>query len=381
VKPQSIDVWLEQLGKPSADRDYLPGHERMHALLEPFKLQRPKLRIRVAGTNGKGSTSFMLANALQAGDLKVGLYTSPHILDFNERIRIQQTPIPHADLLVLLEQVMPHALRVGASYFEVATVLALIYFSQQHVDVEILEAGVGARLDATTAVPADMGLLTPIGLDHEAWLGSTLMDVAREKAYIFQACTYAISAKQSIEIKVFLQEKHPNIVFSKRFDDKLYMQGKHQTINAGLAQHAIQTLLKNKHISGDINTFKQGIAHTSIMGRLQSIPYQQAVIHLDAAHNRHAIETLVPSLQIMQQPLDAILVYTRDDRSLEDCFELLKPLATQLISDRDSEYLTCCIDSVEEALADVLNNKPQAHILILGSFLTVAASLHWIKTH
>ncbi|MDQ6994088.1 MAG: bifunctional folylpolyglutamate synthase/dihydrofolate synthase [Mariprofundaceae bacterium] len=381
MKPQSIDVWLEQLGKPSADRDYLPGHERMHGLLEPFQLPSPKLRIRVAGTNGKGSTSFMLASALQACGLSVGLYTSPHILEFNERIRINQIPMASNDLLTLLEQIMPHALAIGASYFEVATALALLYFSQQQVDVEILEAGVGARLDATTAVPADMGLLTPIALDHEAWLGSTLKEIAYEKSYVFHHCAYAISVEQTIDINDFLKTSYPRMCFAKPFEKKLGSQGNHQKTNAGLAYAAIQTLLKNKHIMGDLNTCKQAISQVCMVGRLQRISYQQATIYLDAAHNRHAIEALLTSLDAMQDPLDAILVYTRDDRDLQDCFELLKPFTSQLISDRDSKYLSACMPSVEEALAQVLHHHVKAHILVLGSFLTVAASLRWIKTH
>jgi len=180
-KPETIDQWLEQLGQPAADRDYKPGHERMHDLLAPLaetnQLKQPKLRIRIAGTNGKGSTAFMLANALQACGLKVGLYTSPHILQFNERIRINGEPVSDTALLQGIEQLMPRALEIGASYFETATALALKQFSDLEVDVEILEAGVGARLDATTAVEADVALITPIGLDHQGWLGEFSVDL------------------------------------------------------------------------------------------------------------------------------------------------------------------------------------------------------------
>ncbi|MDX8398072.1 MAG: bifunctional folylpolyglutamate synthase/dihydrofolate synthase, partial [Mariprofundaceae bacterium] len=193
MKPQSIDSWLAQLGQPNADRDYKPGHERMLDLLKPLTCTRPKLRIRIAGTNGKGSTAFMLAAGLQAAGLKVGLYSSPHVLSFNERIRINGAEISDQALLTLLTGIMPIALDVGASYFEVATALALQHFSQTEVDVEILEAGVGARLDATTAVTADMALITPIGLDHEAWLGNTILQVAQEKSYALKGCRWALS--------------------------------------------------------------------------------------------------------------------------------------------------------------------------------------------
>ncbi|MDQ6974427.1 MAG: hypothetical protein Q9M10_06045, partial [Mariprofundaceae bacterium] len=197
---------------------------------------------------------------------------------------------------------------------------------------------------------------------------------------VFHGCAYAISVEQPIEIKAYLETKYQNIRWSEMFEQKLCVQGQHQTINAGLAYTAVQTLLKHQHIMGDMDTCQQAIAHVSIMGRLQCIAYQQATIYLDAAHNRHAVEALLTSLDVMQ-PLDAILVYTRDDRNLGECFELLKPFTAQLMSDRDSKYLTVCIKHVEEALEHVLNQNPEAHILVLGSFLTVAASLHWMKMY
>ncbi len=156
----------------------------MQELLRPLCIKRPKLRVRIAGTNGKGSTAFMLSHALQACGMRTGLYSSPHIQHFGERIRINGVPVSETTLHMLMQSIMPAALKAGASYFEAATALALKYFSDSHVDVEILEAGVGARLDATTAVEADMALITPIGLDHQNWLGDRLADIAAEKAHI-----------------------------------------------------------------------------------------------------------------------------------------------------------------------------------------------------
>ncbi|PIQ34468.1 MAG: hypothetical protein CO186_11985 [Zetaproteobacteria bacterium CG_4_9_14_3_um_filter_49_83] len=175
------------MGQPAADRDYRPGHERMLALLHHFPAGQPKLRIRVAGTNGKGSTSNFVAAALQALGYRVGLFTSPHISQFNERIRINGEPVADELLAEKLSQMVPTALEIGASYFEVATALALRCFAEAAIEVEVFEAGVGARLDATTALPSDLALLTPIGLDHQAWLGDTLIWQATRLSYIFQA--------------------------------------------------------------------------------------------------------------------------------------------------------------------------------------------------
>ena len=372
MKPQNIDDWLNQLGQPSADRDYKPGYERMLALLKPLHCKRPSLRIRIAGTNGKGSTAFMLAAGLQAAGLKVGLYTSPHILHFNERIRINGRPITDTDLWQHLETIMPIALAVGASYFEVATALALHHFSQNNVDVEILEAGVGARLDATTAVPADMALLTPIGLDHESWLGDNISSVAEEKAYALHACRWGISAPQVSEVRNILLQHHESLQFSEVFDLPCLMAGKHQQTNAALAYMALNTLCAHDVIHADKNTLKQAVSQAVAPGRLQHIQYQQSHIWLDAAHNRHAIEALLPSLPDLANPFDAILVYTRDDRSLSNELELLHPFTKKLIDQTT-------IASPEQALQHILEEQPEAQILLLGSFISVAAALTWLK--
>jgi len=372
-KPLSVDAWLEQLGQPAADRNYLPGHARIHALLNTCALRRPKLRIRVAGTNGKGSTCFMLAQALQHSGLKVGLYTSPHILRFHERIRVNQTPISNDELHELLEHIMPEALRIGASYFEVATVLAWLYFSKQQVDVEILEAGVGARLDATTALPADAGILTPVGLDHEAWLGTDLLSIAEEKTHIFQGCDIQVSAAQAPSIHTWLHEHAPHVCIAPCSDEQpKHLLGDHQRINAGIAWQTLQLLHREKKLAFDLNAAHQSMMETHIPARLQAVRYGEASLLLDAAHNRHAVEALIPFLS-QQQAFDAILVYTRDDRDLSDCFSLLKPYTDLLISDRDGA--TLCMASVEDALHYVVQRQPQARVVVLGSFLTVASCL------
>jgi len=372
LKPQNIDDWLNQLGQPSADRDYKPGHERMLALLRPLDCKRPSLRIRIAGTNGKGSTAFMLAAGLQTADLKVGLYTSPHILQFNERIRIDGLPISDSDLHTLLETIMPIALNVGASYFEVATALALHHFSQQQVDVEILEAGVGARLDATTAVDADMALITPIGLDHEAWLGDSIASVAEEKAYVLHDCQWGVSAPQTAEAHDILVSHHQHLQFVEPLDQPCRMAGKHQQTNAALAYAALNILRDNGTIQTNKEILKNAVTQAVAPGRLQYIQHQQAHVWLDAAHNRHAIEALLPSLPALADPFDAILVYTREDRSLKAELDLLRPFTKQIIDQNT-------ISLPEQALQKVLKDNPTARVLVLGSFMTVAAVITWLK--
>jgi len=369
-KPLHIEAWLEQLGQPSADRDYLPGHARMQALLCGIKQHRPRLRIRIAGTNGKGSTAFMLAAALKAVGLAVGLYTSPHILHFNERIRIQDEPV-HDDVLhAAMQRLMPAALKAGASYFETATALALDIFSCAGVDVEILEAGVGARLDATTAVPADMALITPIGLDHQSWLGDTVVEVAAEKAYVMQGCSSSISAPQESQVAALLQAFEPDLKSCEVMQwPQLAVRGEHQQINASLAYAAAQQL-RDVLPEMDLSVARQAISACQVPCRLQLMQIGAARVWLDAAHNCHAIKALLPSLRALADPFDAILVFTREDRSLERELGLLEPYARQIVHKRDDTR------AAVQALQDAIARRPAGLFLVLGSFLTVAAVLN-----
>lgn len=378
-KPRDIEAWLEQLGQPSADRDYKPGHERMLELLAPLSHRHPKLRIRVAGTNGKGSTSHMLASALQAAGLKVGLYTSPHILHFNERIRIDGEPVPDAQILASLEKLMPVALVAGASYFEVATAVALSVFADEGVDAEVLEAGVGARLDATTAVPADMALITPIGLDHQTWLGDTLRSIAVEKSHAMDGCRWSISAPQDQEVTQVLLAANTDIHFVQTsFWSDLAMPGEHQHINASLAMAAAETLVNEGAIAADRTTMRRAIANTRMAGRLQHVRHGEADLWLDAAHNRHAVEALLPTLKGLN--LDTVMVFTREDRDLRECIPLFRQCARRVVG-ADSSVFDAGYPTVTEALTSELGETPSGDHLILGSFLTVAAALQWIQQH
>jgi len=381
-KPDSVDTWLEQLGAPAADRDYRPGHERMHALLQSMHLRGPKLRIRIAGTNGKGSTAFMLAAAMQRAGLSTGLYTSPHIACFNERIRINGVPAANDGLLVRLQELMPIALHCGASYFEVATALALYCFSDAGVDVEILEAGVGARLDATTAVPADMALITPIALDHQAWLGNSLADIASEKAYAMDGCAYAISSPQSAQAADELRRRRSNLDFIRIEPGlpELCAAGRHQRINATLALAAVNSLREHDVISISQEKAMQAIARTEIPARLQYVCWRNCRIWLDAAHNTHAVETLLPSLPELADPFDSIFLFTREDRDLRETLPMLRPYARRLVgADRYRDICDAGYTTLELALDAELNSNAEKSCLILGSFLTVSAALRWLE--
>ena len=316
----------------------------------------------------------MLAAALQACGFKVGLYSSPHILEFNERIRINGRPVLPQQLWQSLEVLMPVALEVGASYFETATALALDQFSRAQVDVEILEAGVGARLDATTAITADMALITPIGLDHQNWLGDTLADIAAEKAYIMQGCQHSISAPQHDVVTSVLRAFNAEIDFSPSPEGwhALRAVGQHQQSNAALAWAAIEHLAAQ--YSFDLHLARNAILHCHIPGRLECIHINNATVWLDAAHNSHAVEALLPSLPSIAESFDAILVFTREDRSLHAMLPQLQAYTSRLISNDTVKTLHST-----QALQYEIKRQPHGCFLVLGSFTTVAAIMKSVQ--
>jgi dihydrofolate synthase/folylpolyglutamate synthase len=377
-KPDSIEAWLAQLGRPAADRDYRPGHARMQALLAGLPLRRPRLRIRVAGTNGKGSTAMMLAAALEASGCRVGLYTSPHLRRFNERIRIDGGEADDASLAACLERLMPRALAVGASYFEVATAMALICFSEAGVDAEILEAGVGARLDATTAVPADAAVLTPVGLDHQGWLGDTLEAIAGEKAWAMDGCAVALSSPQAPAVMRVLQAQRPDLAVLAADEaealPELRAAGAHQRLNAALAWRMLCLLSQKGMLALRQAEALSAIAATDIPGRLQRIDWGERRIWLDVAHNLPAVEALVPSLAGLCDRFEAIVVLTREDRDLQDAAPLLQPLAGRLVIGRGNDR-----EAVFRVLDAQIGAQGAGDYLVMGSFVTVGLAGEWLE--
>ena len=169
---------------------YKPGLDNVLALMAQFGNPHTKFHsIHVAGTNGKGSTSHLIAAVLQAAGYKVGLYTSPHLVDFRERIRINGQPIPQQEVVDFVEKIRnPQSpiSRINPSFFEITMALAFDYFAKQQVDIAVVEVGLGGRLDSTNIITPLLSVITNIGFDHTEFLGNTLADIAREKAGIIK---------------------------------------------------------------------------------------------------------------------------------------------------------------------------------------------------
>ena len=187
---------------------YKPGIETMQALDELLGHPHRSFKtVHVAGTNGKGSTSHMLAAALQK-NFKVGLYTSPHLVDFRERMKVNGEMVPQEFVYNFLQQYKEKFTELGASFFEITTALAFAYFAHEQVDIAVIECGLGGRLDSTNIITPELSVITNIGLDHCEHLGFTLPEVAAEKAGIIKpGIPVVISEKGSPEVERVFREK------------------------------------------------------------------------------------------------------------------------------------------------------------------------------
>ena len=256
------------------------GLDSMHRLVAALDLP-PQRIIHVAGTNGKGSTCAMMASIAQAAGLKVGLFTSPHLVSFCERIRVNGLMISEEEVTTGLERIRklvadwdPHP-----TFFEITTALALKYFAEQETDLIVLETGMGGRLDATNVVQPLVSVITPIALDHQQWLGQTLAEIAGEKAGIIKPGVPCISAPQEPAAAAVLGARGPVHFVNHLHPDKdLALAGEHQQMNAAVAVAALQAA--GYDFPADI--ISQGLAHTQWPARFQRVSDSLVI---DGAHN------------------------------------------------------------------------------------------------
>ncbi len=301
------------------------GLDNVRELLSRVGNPQESLRIvHVAGTNGKGSTAAALANIFHAANIPAGLYTSPHLHSFTERIRIDTQQISETVAVELIDELRPHAEALRATFFEFTTAMALLCFQRYGVKWAILETGLGGRLDATNIVVPELCLVTPIALDHTAHLGGTLTEVAAEKAGIFKSGVAAISAVQEPSVKAILQQRAGQLnIPLLQFGDDYYcrsevdtftvsgpdllidkvkngLAGRHQQENSALAA-AAASFLARRGLEISPDEIRQGLGTVAWPGRLEWLPER---ILLDGAHNPAGAKKLATYLR--QQQLDNV---------------------------------------------------------------------------
>jgi len=299
--------------------------------------------VHIAGTNGKGSTAAMLASILQAHGLKVGLYTSPHLLRFNERIRINGVPIDDETITNFIECYRRHIDRIEATFFETTTALAFTYFAQREVDVAVVETGLGGRLDSTNVLTPRVAVITRIHHDHRELLGPNLASIAREKAGIMKTGVPVVWLKQAPRVNQVLTSLASKIQApstsvstpalrecaiektgtSFPWNGERYwtpLLGYHQVENAILACETVRQL------ETDIPdyTIQAGLRKVHWPGRLQRLEAQYP-LYYDVGHNANGIEQAAETLTQLYGTRPWGLMALKGDKELE----LITPVLSQ----------------------------------------------------
>jgi dihydrofolate synthase / folylpolyglutamate synthase len=288
--------------------------------------------IHVAGTNGKGSTCAMIDSIARACGRRAGLFTSPHLIDYRERIKVSGVEIPEencAAMLTTLREIC-EAMETHPTFFEISLALAMRWFRECGSDLIVLETGMGGRLDATTAVPADVCVITPIGMDHMQWLGDTLEKIAAEKAGIFVTGKPAVSAPQEPAAHFVLEKEANETRAPLEFIEQpllgypITLPGAHQQWNAALAVAALHRAglpLREENV-------RHGLATVNWPGRFEEV--RPGVI-LDGAHNPHAANSLAETWNERFAGTKCALVFSAvAGKEIQAILEILSPLATRI---------------------------------------------------
>jgi len=281
--------------------------------------------IHIAGTNGKGSTAAMLHHMLSLAGYRTALYTSPHLVSFTERMRVGDNEINPAEVVALADEVRrgTAAAAVPLTFFEFVTVMAFIYFARQAVDVTVVEVGLGGRLDATNLITPLVSLITTISKDHEAYLGSDELSIAREKAGIIKPGVPVVCGRVAPEIaelfKNIARERGSVAFFlgsdfgislkneglfdytgiKQHYSDlSVGLRGRHQRFNAAVALAASEAVGGRFPI--DEKTVRRGLESVRWPGRLEVVRENPTVI-LDGAHNREGVQALIEALNELKQ--------------------------------------------------------------------------------
>ena len=333
------------------------GLENTFKLADLLGHPQEKLRfIHVAGTNGKGSTCAMLESIYRAAGLRVGLFTSPHLVSFRERIQVNRQLIPQADVVRVVGELKPLFQQFPPghhpTFFEVVTVMALKFFAEQKCNLVIWETGLGGRLDATNIVTPLASVITNIQFDHQQWLGDTLAKIAAEKAGIIKPGVPVLTATDEPEalavIEKTAREKNAPLAIVAQtsrlcvFEQLqkscvsstpvLPLIGEHQQINASLALATVEILQSKIPVNQE--AMRSGLSNVHWPGRLQLIqrPNGQKIL-LDGAHNAAGARVLAAALaKNFPAPAKTLILGVLNDKDWRTICALLAPLASRVIT-------------------------------------------------
>lgn len=332
---------------------YKPGLQTTFALDDHFGHPHQKYKtIHIAGTNGKGSCSHTLAAILQSQGYKVGLYTSPHLVDFRERIRVNGECVPEQYVIDFVEENRAFFEPLHPSFFELTTAMALKYFAEQKVDYAVIEVGLGGRLDCTNIITPILSIITNISFDHTQFLGNTLAEIAGEKAGIIKPGVPVVIGEYLPETRTVFEKKAKSenapILFAQDFDVTrlensepsdvdMELKGSYQERNKKTILTALHILRQKLAISDE--AIHEGFAHvcelTGLRGRWEKLNDAPLTI-CDTGHNLAGWSYLAPQINAVKAETKHIVFGMVDDKDVAHVLQLLK----EMLENRVKYYWT-----------------------------------------
>ncbi len=381
--------YIDSFAKFRSNGGFKPGLQRVTTALELLGNPEKEIKIiHVAGTNGKGSTSAMISSVLKQADYQVGLYSSPHLQSFTERFRLNGKPINIEDLELVTEKIKPIIEEISRdsslgrpSFFEMITILAFVYYAYKKVDALVLEVGLGGRLDATNVVHPLVSVITSIGFDHTEYLGTTLSQIAYEKAGIIKECTpVVIGVRDQDAIDAIIEQadlkKAPlsaplSVTSWEKVNEDLHKQtvdliiesdryrqleiglvGDHQVRNAVVAIKTLKVI--QEHFPKVNNSsIREGLKEVRWPGRLELVRENPPVL-IDGAHNIEGIEALVDYLnRIHNEYQNLYLVMSiLKDKDVKQMLERVVPLASGIVFTQNHNFRANTAEDLAKLLED-----------------------------
>ena len=356
--------------------------------------------IHVAGTNGKGSTSHMIASVLQEAGYKVGLYTSPHLKDFRERIKVDGKEISKQFVIQFIKRNKQFFEENSLSFFEMTVGLAFEYFAKKEVDIAVIEVGLGGRLDSTNIVTPLVSVITNIGLDHTQFLGNTIEAIAKEKAGIIKPEVPVVIGEtqqktEAIFTEIAINNNAP-IYFADQTIKKLYecdLKGSYQVNNIKAATQIITILQQLRYNTSEKQIsagFKNVVKNTGLLGRWQTIGYAPKII-CDTAHNKEGLTYVMNQLQEEQFEELHMVIGMVSDKNIDDILSLFpkkanyyfcKPNIQRGLDEKDlaSKFIAkgfngSSFKSVNEAYKAAKKNASKEDLIYVGGSTFVVAEI------
>ena len=391
---------------------YKPGLQTTFALDEHFGHPHQKYKtIHIAGTNGKGSSSHTLAAILQSQGYKVGLYTSPHLIDFRERIRVNGECVPEQYVIDFVEENRAFFEPLHPSFFELTTAMALKYFAEQKVDYAVIEVGLGGRLDCTNIITPILSIITNISFDHTQFLGNTLAEIAGEKAGVIKPGVPVVIGEYLPETRTVFEKKAKSenapILFAQDFDADhlessepsdvdMELKGSYQERNKKTILTALHILRQKLAISDE--AIREGFAHvcelTGLRGRWEKLNDAPLTI-CDTGHNLAGWNYLAPQINAVKAETKHIVFGMVDDKDVVHVLQLLKekmenrvkyywtqPSTKRAIPVEELSELALKLGlhgslyhSVKEAYSAALKNAEKGDFVFVGGSSYVVADL------